>query len=233
MIGFYEDNRRLGVNNATWGVAENFRFLSTFATGAEEVKKLGRVSGFNARVASNVAAGGKYFETSWRKTPKHQGGFLLDGGVHFVAGTRLLLGAENKPKEVLAFSQQIQPHLPPVDTLTSLWRCASGVAGSVYISFGTTFSSSSYEIACEKGTVTVSRDLVVVKEEGKEERRIECKDEGAGVHSEVAAWAEGLVRGESNAKQAPREGLADLEVLEGMLRSGEGEGSKVVLTRQI
>ena len=236
LIQFYEDNRRLEVNDATWSVAENFRFLNTFEKAREEIGKLGKVTNFRVKVAANVKQGGKYFETEWRKTPQYQGGFLLDGGVHFTAGTRLLLGEENKPESLCAFSQLIQKHLPPVDTVNSIWKCKSGVTGTVTISFGTTLSGDEYSIACEKGSVHVSRDLVVVKQgeenEGKEER-FELVDKSAGVTPEVAAWAEGIQKKQANPEQNPRKALADLELLEAMLKSGEKDGERIKLTRQV
>lgn len=236
LIQFYEDNRRLEVNDATWSVAENFRFLNTFEKAREEIGKLGKVTNFRVKVAANVKKGGKYFETEWRKTPQYQGGFLLDGGVHFTAGTRLLLGEENKPESLCAFSQLIQKHLPPVDTVNSIWKCKSGVTGTVTISFGTTFSGDEYSIACEKGSVHVSRDLVVVKQgeenEGREER-FELVDKSAGVAPELAAWAEGMQKKQANPEQNPRKALADLELLEAMLKSGEKDGERIKLTRQV
>ena len=46
---------------ATWGVAENFRFLEIFEFGRQEVAKLGRILGFRVKMFSNVKPGGKYF----------------------------------------------------------------------------------------------------------------------------------------------------------------------------
>lgn len=46
---------------ATWGVAENFRFLEAFEYGRQEVAKLGRILGFRVKMFGNVKSGGKYF----------------------------------------------------------------------------------------------------------------------------------------------------------------------------
>lgn len=104
------------------------------------------------------------------------------------------------------------------------------------ISFGSTLSGDEYTIACENGSVSVSRDKVVVREgeerEGRETVHV-LKDSSAGVTPEVAAWAQGIKEGKRNPEQAPEKALADLELLEGMLRSGERDGERVVLTRQV
>lgn len=45
---------------------------------------IGDLTEVHARVWNKVSPGNKYYETEWRKKPGYQGGFLLDGGVHFV-----------------------------------------------------------------------------------------------------------------------------------------------------
>lgn len=52
----------------------------------------------------------------------------------------------------------------------------------------------------------------------------EFSAEGNGVKQEVSAWAESLVGGKPNPRQSPEEALADLEILEKMLKSGENHG---------
>jgi len=223
-------------NKATWAVAENFRFLESFEYGRQEVEKLGKVLGFRVKMFGNVKKGGKYFETPWRKKPEYQGGFLLDGGVHFVAGTRLLLGEAAKPTALTAYTTLLQEHLPPVDTVNSVWHTKSGISGTFSVSFGTTLSGSEYTVACEKGSVTIVGSKVTVRLGEESEGNIsvtEFKDEGNGVKQEVAAWAESISDGEPNPKQSPEQALGDLEILEKMLKSGEGHGKTESLQFQV
>ncbi|QDS72789.1 hypothetical protein FKW77_005757 [Venturia effusa] len=210
-----------------WAIAENYRFLSSFLFAAEQVKSLGKVLSFRTRVHKMVLEGEKFYETPWRKTPRYQGGFLLDGGVHFIAGTRLLLGPENEPIKVSAFSSQLQRHLPPVDTVDAVWQLKSGISGTFACSFGTTFEGDEYAVSCEKGTVTISKGCVTVKplpDSGV--KTVESKDmwNGPGIQEEIDAWAVGLLSGNPDHRLSPREALMDLKVLEAMLRSGENGG---------
>jgi len=193
-------------------VAENFRYLDSFVYAAEQVKKLGRVLGFRIRMTAMVKAGSKYYETAWRKTPEYQGGFLLDGGVHFIAGTRLMLGEENEITRVSAFTAQLQEHLPPIDTLNATAKTKSGVSGTITFSFGTTFKGSGYSVACEKGTVTVIRSDVSVEKDGQEEKK-SFPEEGAGVKQEVKAWGESISAGHADPRQSPEEALKDLKTV--------------------
>jgi predicted dehydrogenase len=167
-------------------------------------------------------------ETPWRKKPEYQGGFLLDGGVHFIAAA------------LTAYTTLLQEHLPPVDTVDSVWRTKSGISGTFSVSFGTTLSGSEYTVACEKGSVTITwvkgRSQVIVRlgeaSEGNTSET-EFANEGSGVKVEVAAWAESIADGTPNPAQSPEQALADLEILEKMLKSGEGGGKVQSLQYQI
>ncbi|KAF1970665.1 NAD(P)-binding protein, partial [Bimuria novae-zelandiae CBS 107.79] len=225
LLEWYKTN----ISGPTFGIAENFRFFPSFHYAAEQLAQMGRFLGFRMRVQSLVQPGGKYFETAWRKKPEYQGGFLLDGGVHFLAATRLALGGAGvKPVKTSAFSGQLQEHLPPVDTLNATVQLSNGASGTINMSFGTTFSGSEYAFAAEKGTVTVSRGKVTILRDGKEEVK-EFPEEGNGVKQEFAAWGQALSAGKPDPRQSAEEALRDLQLLEAMLQSGEKGGAPVEL----
>jgi predicted dehydrogenase len=149
---------------------------------------------------------------------------LLDGGVHFVAALRLLLGESEAITRVSAFTTKLQEHLPPIDTVTAVAQTKSGVCGTISISFGTTFGEDQYSIAFEKGTVLVSRDEVKVKT--SQDVKTEAKTSN-DVKVEVASWAAELEGGKPEARQSPEEALADLAILEAMLESGKKNGAPI------
>ena len=159
---------------------------------------------------------------------------MLDGGVHFVAGTRLLLGEDARPTTVTAHTTLLQEYLPPVDTVNAIWQTKSGISGTFSVSFGIAASGTEYEIVGEKGRVTVGSAKVTVRL-GEEDRDnvTEFKDEGAGVKQEVAAWAKGIADGAPNPRQSPKQALADLEVVEKMLKSGDSQGKAESLKHQV
>ncbi|CAI6341372.1 unnamed protein product [Periconia digitata] len=229
LTSWYRDNFASG---PTFSIAENFRFFDSYIYASEQIASLGRILGFRVRVHALVQPGGKYYETEWRKKPEYQGGFLLDGGVHFIAATRLVLGGAGvKPVKTAAFSAQLQEHLPPVDTVDATAQLSNGSSGTISLSFGTTFSGSEYAFACEKGVVTVSKGKVTVQKNGEKEVVKEHPDEGNGVKQEIAAWGKALQEGKANQRQSPEEALGDLEWLEAMLQSGEKGGASIDLHR--
>ncbi|KAF6839029.1 oxidoreductase nad-binding rossmann fold protein [Colletotrichum plurivorum] len=230
LIEFY--NKVSAEKAVTFAVAENYRFQPRYIAARDEVQKLGKVTGFNARVFFFVKLGGKYIETEWRKKPEYQGGFLLDGGVHFAAAIRLLLGREAAPDTVAAFSALTREHLPPIDTINAIVKTKSGATGSFSASVGSSLSAFDFQVACEMGSVTVSgHDLIVAPLDG--EARTTRFEQTAGVKEEVQAWAEALVTGKPNPLQSPEEALADLEFLEKIFNSGEQGGTQQKLNLQL
>lgn len=162
-------------------------------------------------------------ETSWRKQPTHQGGFLLDGGIHRIAALRLLLGPENAIARLSAFTNQVQEHLPPVDSIDATMRTKSGATGTVSMSYGTTFKGSEWALAYEKGTVAITMSTVTTVFDGKEER-VGVPDERMGEPPEIRKWGQAIASGVRNERHSPEQALADLELMELMLRSGEKGG---------
>ncbi|KAJ5585055.1 uncharacterized protein N7459_004855 [Penicillium hispanicum] len=226
LLQWYRAN--IDASKTFWAVGENFRYLTKFLFAAEQVRKMGKVRNFRVNVHSLVKPDNKYYLTAWRKTPEYQGGFLLDGGVHMLAGLRLILGSEEHITTVSAQSQQQQEYLPPVDTVDAVVRTRSRATGIVSLSWGSFFSDNIFEFACEKGVVTMHFDGVTVN--GKD---YPIEFDGKGVVPEVAEFATAIVNGRPVEKrQSPEEALADLEMLEGMLQSGEKRGEMVELHLQ-
>jgi predicted dehydrogenase len=82
LISWYHSNT--DKPTVSWRVAENFRFIPSL---------------------QHASSGNLSFETQWRKNPDYQGRFLLDGGVHFVAATRTMLGSSDAIVRLSAFTK--------------------------------------------------------------------------------------------------------------------------------
>ncbi|KAJ5257038.1 hypothetical protein N7478_013142 [Penicillium angulare] len=226
LLDWYHAN--IDTQKVFWAVGENYRYLTKLLFAADKVREMGAVRNFRVNVHMMVKEDNKYYLTAWRKTPEYQGGFLLDGGVHMVAGLRLILGGNEKIATVSAHSQQQQKHLPPVDTVDAVVKTDSGATGVVSLSWGSPFDDNIFEFACEKGMVRMHFDGVTVN---GQDHVIEF--DGKGVTPEIAEFAAAVSNMRPVAKrQSPEEALADLEVLEQMLQSGEQDGEKLKLQWQ-
>jgi predicted dehydrogenase len=102
------------------------------------------------------------------------------------------------------------------------------------MSFGTTWSGTEFSVACENGSVAVTGEKVEVRRGLQKDGNCTVKEfEGDNVKAEVKAWAESIANGKPNPYQSPEQALADLEILEKMLKSGEGNGKTESLQFQV
>lgn len=217
---------------ATWSVAENFRYLDSFRQAREKVQGLGKIIGFRVKVYGNIQQDGKFFsntpfssicvyekltsidlDTDWRKVPTHQGGFLLDGGVHYTAGLRYLLGPDTFITRLSAFTTLLKEYLPPVDTVDAILKTNTGVQGTFQVSNGTSLVGPEWTVGCENGSVTVDFSKITVRTvDGKEDAQ-DVQDERTGVPPEVRQWGQALAEGKVNPEQSPSQALGDLELV--------------------
>lgn len=173
-----------------------------------------------------MSADNKYFHTTWRNKPEYQGGFLLDGGVHHAATTRLFLsGDQSSADTVQAFTAQAQAHLPPIDTVNAIIKTKSGATGAYQHSAGSNLHAFEWDLGYEKGTIKIDGETITVTPVGGE-KTVKEFERTSGVTEEVAAWAQSLVDGKPNPLQSPEEALADLEFLEKMFKSGDENGAQ-------
>ncbi|KAE8329811.1 NAD-binding Rossmann fold oxidoreductase family protein [Aspergillus sergii] len=224
---------RREIQGPIWAVAENWRFLNSYEYAAEQIKSLGKIIGFQGRQHDIVPENWKFNLTEWRRKPTHQGGYLLDGGVHYVAGLRLLLGVEpgHKIASLSAFTNQIQPYLPPVDTADVILRTSMGVTGVFQISRGTSLRADEWTIACSHGWVKIENEKVTISRDGQIEV-VNIPNERTGVPPEIRAWGQSLGRRRTLPEQEPEAALADLELIELMLKSGSMDGVPLVCSHQ-
>lgn len=158
---------------------------------------------------------------------------MLDGGVHFVAVLRTLLAAVGETVNcVAAYTTSLQEHLPPVDTVHAILRTSNGRSGTYTSSVGIEAKRvMEFEIVTDKGSVIYRPFQMEIitrqKLEGKWEEQSETAPLMWGVKEEVAAFAEGISRGEMDSRLSPSEALEDVRIVEAMLRSGGAQGLPV------
>ena len=131
-----------------------------------------------------------------------------------MAGLRLLLGVEpgHEIASLSAFTNQIQHHLPPVDTADMIMRTTSGVTGVFQISRGTSLLADEWTIACSNGWIKIENETVTISQDGKIEV-VTIPNERTGVPPEIRAWGSSLVEGKPRSEQEPEAALADLELV--------------------
>ncbi len=95
--------------------------------------KIGKPSLFDWNVIVNFGKDNEYVRTSWRKEPKHVGGFLSDGGVHHMAVLRKIFG---EVEEVSGMVTKVNDQIGGDDTMTLNMQFKNGMIGNYSVSYG-------------------------------------------------------------------------------------------------
>lgn len=192
--------------------------------------QIGKFNYFVQQVSADISPGDKYFETSWRKKPTHQGGFLLDGGVHFVAGLRKIL--PSKIAQISAFTRLNREYLQPVDTIHATLQLEDGATGLFGVTFASKQKKFEIELIGEEGSITAQlgygpESVVVLSKGGKEESKTFKDANRIAIAGEFVGFGRAVLEGKEDKSGDPEEALADLAVLEFMLKSGEKGGHPI------
>ncbi|KAF7121007.1 hypothetical protein RHSIM_Rhsim13G0225400 [Rhododendron simsii] len=217
-----------------WAVAENYRFEPALVEGKKLVAEIGEMMSVQVIAEGSMNSSNPYFSSSWRRN--FTGGFVLDMGVHYVAGLRMLVGCEIKT--VSAFTSHVDLTLPPPDNISSAFQLENGCSGVfVMVVF--------WRIVGVKGTVQLERG----NRDGKHGYMVSLyTSDGqskctfypfSGVTEEFKAFindfSQATLKKGKNFEPEPRcsfvEGARDVAVLEAMLESGMREGALVQVKR--
>lgn len=202
-----------------WMVGENWRYEAAFEAAADLVTTgaIGRVLTVNWALHIAMLPGqNKYYATDWRRAGTFMGGFLLDGGVHYVAALRLIAG---EIERVAAFGAAFRPDLPPADTLAGALHFSSGAVGSLVVTFATEFNGPHPDLLLvgDQGTLAINRTgLTLTTAAGTDHRAIASH----AVEREYAAFAAAIRDGQPH-RNTPEAAAADLRVVAALLRSWE------------
>lgn len=137
-----------------------------------------------------------------------------------------MLGAAGaRVEKVLAFSNLLIKNLAPMDTVHAVALTDDEVAGTIIISFAMEFKSGlSVEVTTENGTVVWTPGDVRVQsvKNGEKYETVDDFEKTTGVKEEVRAFLEAVERndGTFDQRQAPREALKDLQIIQALLESG-------------
>lgn len=212
--------------NAVWMVAENVRYTEAFRAAADAVQRgdIGTPIACSWARAVVLSTDNKYYNTQWRRAGDFPGGFLLDGGVHWMAALRMVMG---EIARVSAFSRQVRDDLPPVDTLSAALEFSGGAVGAFTATFATGDApASGMMVFGDAGSINVTNTSLTITRQGQSASFTFTDN---GVRDEFAAFGASIRTGQPHDNSAT-EGLRDVAALEAMLRSAE-EGRVIEVER--
>ncbi|PON69736.1 Glucose-fructose oxidoreductase, bacterial [Parasponia andersonii] len=219
-----------------WAVAENYRFEPAFVECKKLVAEIGEMMSVQVIVEGSMNSSNLYFSSSWRRN--FTGGFILDMGVHFIAGLRMLVGCE--VVSVSAATSYVDKTLPPPDNISSLFQLENGCSGVFVMVVSSSSPKIFWRVVGLKGTLQIERG----KHDDQHGYVVSlCSADGqskntfykfSGVTEEFKSFIYDIslanVKGSDHVTE-PRisfvEGARDVAVLEAMLESGAKQGAPV------
>ncbi|KAM0864863.1 hypothetical protein ACQ4PT_043636 [Festuca glaucescens] len=193
-----------------WALAENYRFEPAFVESNKLMSDIGEMMNIQVIVEGSMNSSNPYFHSSWRRN--FLGGFILDMGVHFIAGLRM------PTRKWMCWGLGIcsKFEIPEGYDIQILWR-VDGTKGTVQIERGIDSGKHGYQV-------------LFTRENGQCQKTFYPF---SGVHEELKAFVHDIMQVSKNGdhKAEPRssyaEGARDVAVLEAMLESSTKQGAQV------
>ncbi|XP_060196665.1 dehydrogenase FPY6 [Lycium barbarum] len=220
-----------------WAVAENYRFEPAFIESKKLISEIGEMMNIQVIVEGSMNSSNPYFASSWRR--QFVGGFILDMGVHFVAGLRMLVGCEIA--SLTSMNSHVDKTLPAPDNISSLFQLENGCSGVFVMVVSSKSPKIIWRVVGLNGVLQVERG----NEDGKHGYSVFLHmADGhsksffypfSGVTDELRTFLSDVST--ANLKKDPSsyidprlsfaEGARDVAVLDAMLESGKKQGALV------
>ncbi|XP_065866049.1 dehydrogenase FPY6 [Euphorbia lathyris] len=221
-----------------WAVAENYRFEPAFVESKKLLAEIGDMMTVQVIVEGSMNSSNPYFSSSWRRS--FTGGFILDMGVHFVAGLRMLVGCEMI--SVSAMTSHVDRTLPPPDNISSVFQLENGCSGVFVMVVSSKSPKIFWRVVGAKGTLQIERGV----HEGRHGYVVSLYDADgqsktsfypfSGVTEELKSFIHDIAQAnlkekgsnyEAETRLSFLEGARDVAVLDAMLESGTKNGALV------
>lgn len=224
-----------------WAVAENYRFEPAFVESKKLMAEIGDMMSIQVIIEGSMNSSNPYFSSIWRRN--FNGGFVLDMGVHFIAGLRMLVGCEIT--SVSATTSHVDMSLPPPDSISSLFQLENGCSGVFVMVVSSRSPKIIWRVVGLNGTLQVERG----NKEGKHGYLVSLiNTDGqsrvsffpfSGVTEELKAFIHDISQAaleknscyEAEPRSSFLEGARDIAILEAMLESGMKQGAPVEVKR--
>lgn len=218
-----------------WAVAENYRFEPAFMECKKLIAEIGDMMSVQVIVEGSMNSSNPYFSSSWRRN--FTGGFILDMGVHFIAGMRMLAGCE--VVSLSAITAHVDRTLPPPDNISANFQLENGCSGVFVMVVSSRSPKIFWRVVGMKGTLQVERGNqdghhgYLVTQYSADGHSKSMFYPFSGVTEELKAFIHDISAAKKgiNHVAEPRssflEGARDVALLEAMLESGSKQGALV------
>ncbi len=211
----------------TFMVAEDIEFVPHFARAASLVAEgaIGKPKLIQWNVFNFMAMSNKYAQTRWRTEHVFPGGYVMDGGVHFVHVLQMLAG---RVKSVKAETRTLDPRLGKVDSAFALLSHESGVLSSLNMSWQTRMAKPTPLLVFgESASLAVSEENILLTDNESEDVRAIAFEREDDYYLQLIEFHEAVTA--NRAPSVSTESCAhDVEVILAILEAGS-HGNSVSL----
>jgi predicted dehydrogenase len=209
LISLYHEQRHS--SSVMWHVAENYRLEPAVCYASEIVRNYTLPpKSFTLIALRQQSVTSKFAVTPWRAKPEYNGSYVLDGGIHFVALLRTVLGGSVRDVQAIYEERSVVE-------VGSCGACRAGdTLGTFQIRYGAFLS-----VVCRMDVYWDDAIMSIIQHKGvgyevimtgQETRLFEFE----GLQEEFKVWLNALESGECAEVLSPEEALKDLLVVEAM-----------------
>ncbi|MGD9898683.1 MAG: Gfo/Idh/MocA family protein [Calditrichaceae bacterium] len=203
-------------------VAENFRYRNTFkrVTALMEEGQAGKIHAAVWNVFHHVEGEiNPYAKTEWRIKHQYPGGFITDGGVHYIAAIRELFG---EITDGYAWTASINPGIGTPDSMSFQFRTDRNVSGLLNLFFTTGgIEENRLVILGDRGSVITENNRIILKKINHDDL-VEETDDGGGYMGEYLNFYEAIRHGEL-VDSSFEKAYIDLKIILSALKSAENK----------
>jgi predicted dehydrogenase len=207
LIALYRGQER----TALWHVAENYRLEPAVVYARNLVRKHSLTpKSFSLIALRQQSTTSKYAVTTWRAKPAYNGSFVLDGGIHFVALLRTILGGDIRDIQAIYEEKSVVE-------VSSCGACRVGSAlGTFQIRYG-----AFVDVVCRLDVYWDDAAMSIIQHKGVGYEVIMTGEETMhfpfeGLQIEFKLWLDTIASGAPALDLLPEEGLTDLLAVESM-----------------
>ncbi len=144
----------------TYMTAENYQYEPMLQKAAEliEAGLIGKLHSTSWNCLQFMAIDNKYNKTQWRANNAYPGGYVMDGGVHFVHALQMLSGPITR---VYAQTDSIEQALGTMDMALTLLTHENGVTSSLNMGWRNANDDSNLRLFGEKSSLIITSDEII------------------------------------------------------------------------
>jgi predicted dehydrogenase len=140
--------------------AENYEYHPAFRKARDLVRKgvIGTIHSLQWNVMNFMQVDNKYNQTRWRSHNKYPGGYVMDGGVHFVHALQMIAGPV---VSVAAKTKSINPLLGNMDMGFALMTHESGAVSSINMGWQHSMDKEPIKVFGTEGSLTLKESEIL------------------------------------------------------------------------